>query len=161
MCTQVTCAYTPSFSIVPFTGAGSLEQCRKLCLWKLSVSGQQLWQVNSLFKTLIVNAACQESTRQHVFLLFFRCISIIGVCKNWKNCNLFNVNTRIQSPTKEASHRLSLFFPSLNSPSLRKSRMHRAKSYPDNRQEFSGESNPQEKLLPMFNILSDQGEILC
>lgn len=35
---------------------------------------------------------------------------------------------------------LSCFFFFSCSPSLRKSRMHRAKSYPDNRQEFSGEA---------------------
>ena len=68
---------------------------------------------------------------------------------------MFNVNTKRKPLTLLSFLKLS------HSPSLRKSRMHRAKSYPDNRQEFSGESNPQETLLPMFNILSVQREILC
>lgn len=117
MCAQAHVHTHPSFSIVPCTGAGSLEQCRKLCLWQLSVSGQQLRQVilpdrNSLLIKYFI-----------IFPVHFQnwCL------QNWNNCNLFFVNTEI--------------FLFSYSPSMRKSRMHRAKSYPDNRQECSGESS--------------------
>ncbi len=53
-----------SFSIMPFAGAGSLEQCRKLRLWKLSVSGQQLRQVRHKLRS-------QKLTAHYMLLFFF------------------------------------------------------------------------------------------
>lgn len=53
-----------------FKGAGSLEQCRKLCVWQLSVIGQQLWQVT------IWNVFEWYCNCKHLSLCYF---SFIGV----------------------------------------------------------------------------------